>query len=186
MTPLPSAEREIRTLAREYDHPRMVLGGAADPTTTIAAFREATILHYAGHAIVDDRRPEQSYLVLASGDSTGTQRLTANQLRSLDLRHTRLVVLAACETLSPNAARGGGYRGFASALRAAGAQGIVGSLWRVDDDATSTLMVAFHHAYRESKDAAEALRSAQVRLLRGSKATERSPASWAGFQYMGT
>jgi CHAT domain-containing protein len=141
------------------------------------------VVHYAGHAVFDDARPERSALVLAGAGGAGA--LTAAQAAELDLRHVRLVVLSACQTLRARDGRAGGFAGFTRSLLAAGAGGVLGSLWRVDDERTRALMVAFHQAYRASGDGPGALRAAQLRLLRSADPALRSPAAWAGFRYAG-
>jgi CHAT domain-containing protein len=74
--------------------------------------------------------------------------------------------------------------GLSAALIGAGAEGVVGSLWRVDDQHTRELMIAFHRAYRASGDPAAALHAAQLALLRSPDASLRSPAAWAGFVHI--
>jgi CHAT domain-containing protein len=55
-----------------------------------------------------------------------------------------LVTLSACETGLGTRAGGEGYLGFAQALFAAGARGVVVSLWPVNDKATALLMTRFY------------------------------------------
>ena len=181
---LKGAEEEARAVSREYPRSVLLSGRAANRAAIERAVREATVLHYAGHAVFDDERPERSFLVLAPGPG-GSGRLSAEELERLDLRNIRLVVLSACHTLPARNERSGGFGGLSGALLAAGAGGVVGSLWRVDDRLTPPLIIEFHRAYRESGDGAGALRSAQLRLLRSSDPALRSPAAWAGFRYAG-
>jgi CHAT domain-containing protein len=134
--------------------------------------------------VFDDARPERSYLVLARG-ADGRTRLTADEIEHLDLRGVRLVVLSACQTQRAVGGRAGGFAGLSGAMLAAGAGGVVGSLWRVDDALTRALMTEFHRAYRASPDGSAALRAAQLRLLQSPDPALRSPAAWAGFRYSG-
>jgi CHAT domain-containing protein len=144
----------------------------------------ASLIHYAGHAVFNDARPERSALVLAGADTTG--RLTAGAVNALQLRGTPLVVLSACNTVRAREGRAGGFAGFSGALLAAGARGVVGSLWRADDRLTQPLMVEFHRAYQRRRgDPAAALRDAQLHLLRLGDPALGSPAAWAGFRYIG-
>lgn len=143
----------------------------------------ASLIHYAGHAIFDDARPERSALVLAGADTTGL--LTAEAVNALQLRGVRLVVLSACQTLRAREGRSGGFSGFSGALLGAGAGGVVGSLWQVDDALTQPFMLRFHHAYRETGDPARALRKAQLDMLHSRDATLASPAAWGSFRYIG-
>jgi CHAT domain-containing protein len=181
---LHGARAEADSLRAVY-RASVVLQGAA---ATRDALRDrapgAGVIHYAGHAVFDDARPERSALVLAGPDTTG--RLTADAVNALQLRGVRLVVLAACRTVRAREGRSGGLAGFSGALVAAGAGGVVGSLWDADDRLTQPLMLAFHRAYRRSNDPAAALREAQLEMLRSRDPARRSPAAWAGFRYIGS
>ncbi|HEU4456601.1 MAG TPA: CHAT domain-containing protein, partial [Longimicrobium sp.] len=183
---LPGAADEARAIAGEYPRAALVAGAAATRAAVEGALGRAGVVHYAGHAVFDDERPERSYLVLAPAPGRlGSGRLTAAELAELELAHAPLVVLAACRTLRSGGGRAGGFSGLAGALLAAGARGTVGSLWEVDDRLTRALMVEFHRAYRASGSGPEALRAAQLRLLHSTDPALRSPAAWAGFRYAG-
>jgi CHAT domain-containing protein len=140
-------------------------------------------VHYAGHAVFDDARPDRSMLLLAAdaGAAVGAA-LTSADIARLDLRGVRLVVLSACESSRPRPGAGG-FEGLTGALLAAGAGGVVGSLWKVDDQATRELMTEFHRAYRRGASGAHALRAAQLRLIRSSGA---APFAWAPFRFAGS
>lgn len=185
LQPLAGAEEEVAAISRLYRRPEVMAGAAATRERLRQSFQNTGTIHFAGHAVFDDERPEQSYLVLASSGVPGSSRLTAAELGGMDLDAVRLVVLSACETVRSRGGRSGGFTGLAGALLGAGADGVVGSLWRVDDDQTRALMTEFHRAYRASGDAPGALRAAQMALLRGRDARLRSPAAWAGFRYTG-
>lgn len=92
--------------------------------------------------------------------------LTAEEVGSLDLRGTELVVLSACETGLGNTAGGEGVLGLQRAFFSAGARSTVTSLWSVDDAATSVLMEQFYkNLWRTKLPKAEALRQAQLFVL---------------------
>jgi CHAT domain-containing protein len=184
---LPGAGAEVAAIASQYADTVLLAGAAATGAAFKAALQDASIVHYAGHAVFDDERPEQSFLALAPGvEAISTGRITAAELTQIDLGHVRLVVLSACETNRSRRGRSGGFAGLAGAFLAAGAGGVVGSLWRVDDRLTQELMSEFHRAYRQSGDGADALRAAQLRLLRSAEPALRSAAAWAAFRYAGT
>lgn len=181
---LTSARGEVDSLKALYPLNEVLAGDAATRAAVVRAAPRAGVIHYAGHAVFDDARPERSALVLAGADTTG--RLTAEAVNALPLRGVRLVVLAACRTARSREGRSGGLAGFSGALLAAGAGGVVGRLWEADDRLTQPLMLAFHRAYRRSGDPAAALRQAQLELLRSRDPARRSPAAWAGFRYIGS
>jgi CHAT domain-containing protein len=175
---------ETRAAASRYAGAVVLDSASATPAAVRARLDGAGFFYFAGHAVFDDARPERSYLLLAP-DGTGDGRLTAAAVAAMDLRGLRLVVLSACETQRSVTGRAGGFAGLSGAMLAAGAEGVVGSLWRVDDAYTRALMREFHRAYLSSLNPAAALRQAQMRLLGSSDPSLRSPAAWAGFRYAG-
>ena len=183
---LPGAAAEVEAIIPTYPAAVVLSGVGADLPAVTVGLQRAAVVHYAGHAVFDDDRPERSYLVLGAPRGVrGDTRLSAAALERLDLRAVRLVVLSACQTARARGSRSGGFAGLAGALLAAGAGGMVGSLWRVDDQLTRALMVEFHRAYRARGDAAEALRAAQLHALRSEDPAQRSPGAWAAFRYAG-
>ena len=94
--------------------------------------------------------------------------LTAMEVAELDLRHTDLVVLSACETGLGRAAGGEGLLGLQRAFQVAGARTVVASLWKVDDQATQQLMADFYdQLWQRHLTPIEALRQAQLHVLNG-------------------
>jgi CHAT domain-containing protein len=181
---LPGAAAEVQTVARYYDFAVTLADTAASRARMSTALRRSSVLHYAGHAVYDDDRPEQSFLALAPGPGDGG-RWTAADIAREDLRAVRLVVLSACETGRTGVGRASGLAGLAGAFLSAGATGVVGSAWHVRDDYTRALMAELHRAYRATGDGAGALRAAQLQMLHSPDLAYRSPAAWGGFRYIG-
>jgi CHAT domain-containing protein len=188
LAPLPAAADEVSLIAGLYEPGRARTHTDATRSVFVDAMHRASVLHFAGHAVFDADRPERSYVVLAP-DSLGRAhdaQLTASEIAGIDLGGVRLVVLSACETLPARRGRTGGVSGLAAAMLAGGADGVVGTDWRVNDLLARELMVAFHRAYRVHHDGPRALRVAQLEMLRSKEPAHRPPASWAGFRYAGS
>jgi CHAT domain-containing protein len=106
--------------------------------------------------------------------------LTAEEIQSLDLRGTELVVLSACETGLGRSRLGQGVLGLQRAFHAAGASAVVASLWKVDDAATSVLMEHFYtNLWVKKMPKLEALRQAQLAVLNDPGLVRSRPAELA-------
>jgi len=110
-------------------------------------------------------------------------RLTRSEIMSLDLVGTELAVLAGCESASGNDTLSEGVAGLAAAFLRAGTRQVIGSLWPVDELATTALMGAFYSEFADTGDAAESL--AQARRTVRSDPRWDAPFFWAGFVLFG-
>ncbi len=93
--------------------------------------------------------------------------LTALEVAELDLAKVELAVLSAYETGLGEVAGGEGLLGLQRAFQVAGARSVVASLWKVHDRQTQYLMTRFYeHLWRKKLPPREALRAAQLEMLR--------------------
>lgn len=181
---LPRLAGATREIARQHPGSVLLEDAAAHTAGVRAAIKGASVFHFSGHAVFDNDRPDRSYLVLAP-DSAGPGRLTADEVAGMELEGVRLVVLAACETQASVSGRSGGFAGLSGAMLFAGANGVMGSLWKVRERPSSELMSAFYRAYMLSGDGPGALRRAQLGMIDSVDPTLRSPSGWAGFRFAG-
>jgi CHAT domain-containing protein len=84
------------------------------------------------------------------------------------------MVLSACRTAVGNPEA---ELGFAGLAHQAGVKTALGSLWYVGDQATLSLMTSFYANLREAPIKAEALREAQLAMLRGGVSLENGTIS---------
>ncbi len=147
-----------------------------DETATRAAFQtaspQANLIHLATHALFRPDNPLFSWMRLAD------DHFTVGDFYHLHLLKRPLVVLSGCET-GKGLARGGGLFGMGRAFLAAGAAGLVVTLWPVADQTTAELMTRFYQLLRQSPPAL-ALCTAQRQAIQNG----RSPFAWAGFNYL--
>ena len=87
--------------------------------------------------------------------------LTAQEAANLNLDHTWLVVLSACDTGGGEARAGEGVLGLRRGFAEAGAQNLLMTLWTADDAETADLMEAFYREALQSGDAPGALARVQ-------------------------
>ncbi|QRN99232.1 CHAT domain-containing protein [Archangium violaceum] len=107
--------------------------------------------------------------------------VTALELASLDLWGTELVVLSACETGRGDVKLGQGVYGLRRALISAGAETVVSSLWKVNDDTTHQLMQGYYRHLLAGKPRVSALREAMLEL----RQLHPHPYAWAPFIALG-
>lgn len=189
---LPSAKREADRIARYYGSPAPFTGANATERAVKEAMSQADVIHLATHYVMDERSPMASKLLLASEgtdsfaskDSDGL--LQAWEIYAMDLEPTRLVVLAACQTGVDRTYQGEGAVSIARPFIKAGVPLVVASLWAVESQSTSDLMINFHRYRKEHNlSSAEALRRAQRDMIESSSVSERHPAYWASFILIG-
>jgi len=106
---------------------------------------------------------------------------TALELSGLNLWGTQLVVLSACDTGRGDVKLGQGVYGLRRAFLVAGAETVVMSLWKVNDETTRTLMEAYYTHLLAGQGRASALRKA----MRSLRATKPEPHYWAPFIALG-
>jgi CHAT domain-containing protein len=126
----------------------------------------------------------RSGIVLAgAGASTDLSHslVTALELAGLNLWGTQLVVLSACDTGRGDVRRGQGIYGLRRALVIAGAETVVVSLWKVNDETTRTMMEGYYRNLLAGQGRAEALKGAMLSL----RAQHPHPYSWAPFIAIG-
>jgi CHAT domain-containing protein/TPR repeat protein len=162
---LRAAEWEVdqikRRLARIGSAELTICAGGAATALEVGRLLEThPCAHFSCHAVWDSEDALHSALYLAGAD-----RLTlADLFGHVDMRQSRLVVLSACESAGGYrpGATGEEYLGLPGGFIAAGSKAVIGSLWRVDDDATGLLMDRLYgNLLEDGMEIQDALRAAQ-------------------------
>jgi CHAT domain-containing protein len=170
----PHIEREARFAASMLPGSRLYLG----PDATEAALREhgprSRFVHIATHGLF--RRDNPMFSSIRLGDS----HISLLDLYQIPLS-AELVTLSGCST-GLNAVVGGDELvGLMRGLLHAGAQGILVSLWDVQDQSTAEFMTVFYKQLQCEENKAEALRAAMREL----RAEFPHPYHWAPFVLVG-
>jgi CHAT domain-containing protein/Tfp pilus assembly protein PilF len=180
---LPSAAREVAGMRQVYGAPRVAVLEGAEANSD-AVRRESSkfdVLHLAAHGVFDNQNPLNSYLLLSKDGKPETGVMEARDWMDLSL-HASVVVLSGCETARGQATGGEGLLGMSWALFIAGSPATVASQWKVESDATSRLMLAFHRHAQQTPKAA-ALRAAELEVLKNP--AWRHPFYWSSFVLIG-
>jgi CHAT domain-containing protein len=197
---LPGAALEGHRIAAitGADSTRLLTGSRATEREVRAAATVARVLHIATHGIIRDDRPFDSFLALAGqGDAADDDgRLTMGEVYGLQLQ-AELVVLSACRTAT-GPVSGDGIIGLTRGFFAAGAPSVIASLWDLPDSVTASIFPVFYRTWSSPASRAEALREAQlamIRELRAGRVTMETPVGrftlpdhpslWAGLILIG-
>jgi len=118
------------------------------------------IIHLATHGEFKAGNPSNSYIQFWN------EQLSLDKLRQLGLNEppTELLVLSACRSALGDTEAELGFAGLAVQ---AGVKSALGSLWYVSDAGTLALMTSFYEYLKRTPVKAEALRKAQLAMLRG-------------------
>jgi CHAT domain-containing protein/tetratricopeptide (TPR) repeat protein len=181
---LPAVKQEVAQLRQLLGKQGVaaVLEAAATPERARQMAQGARVVHFACHARADGVDPLGSGLLLSpAGSDEGL--LTAADVVSKWRLRADVVMLSACETAVGQVRRYEGMYGLARAFLFAGARSVGASLWRVEDVSTARLMGGFYREYVRGVPKVEALRRAQVELLRDKQYAD--PYYWSCFVLMG-
>lgn len=164
-TDLPFAESEVRAIRDVFPEASIYLKGQATETKAKDLSKSYNVLHFATHGELNSTSPLLSNILLAQEkDEDG--KLDVYEIFNLDLKSASLVTLSACETGLGKLTKGDELIGLTRAFLYAGAPSIVASLWKVNDESTAKFMALFYKNLK-AHSKAEALRLAQVEMIRG-------------------
>jgi CHAT domain-containing protein/tetratricopeptide (TPR) repeat protein len=183
--PLPFAREEVATIGNAAG-PNSVL--LVDPQASEAELKRQAldrfkIIHIVAHAIISEKDPERSGLLLQPGSASEDGLWQPREIRRQRLQ-ADLVTLSACQTAVGKLEGQEGVINLARTFLAAGAGSVAASLWMVDDRSTATLMGKFYTKLSKGKNVSDALRDAQLEMIQDF-GKEFPPYYWAGFSVIG-
>jgi CHAT domain-containing protein len=184
--PLPDAESEVIAIGKMYTTARsqVLTRTLARETVFKQEAGRYRVLHLATHGLFDDRAPMYSALALAAADTDADDGLLeSREILGMHL-NADVAVLSACDTARGRISDGEGMVGMSWAFMAAGCPRLVVSQWNAVSRPTARLMIAFHRALNSGAAPADALRAAELALMRDP--VYRHPYFWAPFVIVGT
>jgi CHAT domain-containing protein len=177
LSPLRRTAEEARRVGRQHRAVTLLADHAATRATFLEEAPRAGMIHFAGHALSSEYRPEDTALLLAGRDG----RLRIAEIARLPLGHCGAVVLSACSTARGKSRQFEGNLSVARAFLAAGVQAVVATSWPIDDADAAEFFPRVHAHLVRGASAAEAVRAAQIESIQ----SQKSPSLWAAVQVMG-
>jgi len=166
LNPLPAVPVELSTIAQEVGG-QVFLNQEFTLENLIQERQRYAyeIIHLGTHADFKSGGPSNSYVQLWNDKLT----LAQMQQMNWDDPPVELLVLSACRTaVGDNQAE----LGFAGLAVASGVKSALGSVWQVSDQGTLALMTELYNQLGQTQIKAEALREAQLSMLRGNVVIE--------------
>lgn len=170
-TYLPFNQELIEKLKKSYNLLDFILKDTGTKTS---------ILHVSGHAFNDDNNSRISSLKIT--DST--------ELNLYDISRAKLnyaiAVINACETAKGNQETGEGTINFSRHFYLAGVKSTITTLWKVDDEATASILTGFYNNLLIGHSTIKSLHLAKLNYLSNPKTVDDcDPYYWAGLIYTG-
>ncbi|MEQ8464113.1 CHAT domain-containing protein [Coleofasciculus sp. E1-EBD-02] len=161
LSSLPAVPLELQTIAGIRDGESFLNEKVTLESLKVHS-QNASIVHLATHGEFKPGSLENSYILLWN------DLLRLNQLRELGWNNRRtpieLLILSACRTAVGDEKAELGFAGLAVQ---AGVKSALSSLWYVSDEGTSGLMTEFYRKLQTAPIKAEALRQAQLAMIKG-------------------
>jgi CHAT domain-containing protein len=137
------------------------------------------IVHLATHAIADTANPSASFIAFyPQTQIPADDGLYLEELYSLNMDATQLIIISACETGNGQLVNSEGVLSLTRGFAYAGCASVVNSLWKADDEATSAILQQFHVYLQKGYTKSKALRLAKLDYLH-SNALHKTPDYWA-------
>ena len=171
---LPAVKGELQGIVKTEQSPQGVLPGriALDEQFNKEQLDQAlrgqsNVLHIASHFDFKPGDESRSVLLLGQGDP-----ISLGQLAVMNFARVEQLTLSACDTATGGGVNENGaeVEGLAATVLRQRAKSVLATLWKVADASTARLMQDFYRQRAQGKQPsrAQALRAAQLALLRGS------------------
>lgn len=200
ISPLPGSEKEvlgIDDLLEKSSKKHTLLLNKNVTEDTLFSFHNIKSLHIASHGYFKDADKSleasiesnpllnSGLLLYGAGDILSSDNyvnnipgvLTAFEVVNMHLDNTELVVLSACETGKGQVQSGEGVFGLQRSFLVAGANCIIISLFKVNDNVTQDLMVSFYTNWLKTNDK----RASFINAKKEIKAKYPDPIDWGSF-----
>lgn len=144
-----------------------------------------SILHFATHGLLNKHEPSLSGLALSISNTEDNHLWLSPEISNSNIS-ADLVILSACDSSIGKSISGEGLFSLSRAFIEGGANQVIGTLWRVQDNSTSALFNNFYsNLFDQNLGVAKALQKAQLALYLNNDNDWRDPYFWAGFQLLG-
>jgi len=182
---LVASAAELAACARAWNGTPVLLEGAGASRSAIEEQlkRHPDVLHFATHFVPSGDEEPQATIALSLADGGVADVLQPGEIAGWHIG-IHLVVLSGCHSAAGAVLPGTGLLGLNRAWLAAGAQSVISSHWAVPDESGSLFAVLYRNLSAHGLSAAQALRTAQLEMLRTGD-WRSHPQYWGAYFAMG-
>ena len=186
--PLPKTARQMSFVAGWLTERHMQAASLQNETVTpdslCSGLQTSNLFHLSCHGQFSLDDPDSTGWQLLSGkDHTETFGLT--RIFKLDLHHLEHATLLSCWGADNYVRPGRWILSLPEALCRAGTGSVAACLWEISEDCALEFVQHFYEAI-PGRSTDEAVREAQLRMMKNHAGRAREPVEWAGFQLYGT
>lgn len=179
---LPGARAEAKAVGEIYAYSKSYVGEEATVARFVSEGATAGILHVAAHQRINPS-PGTGFTLLLAPDNTSGGNLSLQDLTGLHSDKLKMVVLSACDSLASSDPASYGASRAAEIFTYAGAKSVMGTLWKISDQATGTLTTGFYRQITTRATKSKSLQTAQIRMIESGDLAH--PFYWAAFALHG-
>jgi CHAT domain-containing protein len=178
--PIPEALKEVQQIL-SAGKGKALIEQQVTEAAVLDAMRGSRTVHIATHGEFQSGAAAFQRVFVTPNDKDDGM-LHAYELLGLDGRGLNLVTLSACETALGRFDAGDNLRGLSANLFLAGAETVVGTLWEVETETTTTFFSAMYRALAADASRIDAFALAQ----RETRQAHPQYRDWGAFYYSGT
>ena len=172
---LSESSKEINTAAKNFDSD-ILLKEKATFQNLLNSLANYKIIHLSAHANANDS--------ITPWIATNTKNITLNDIYSTK-NNAELVTLSACNTSIGKLQKGEGVMSLARGFFNTGANSVVSTLWKADDQSTQKIITDFYTYLKNGKSKSQALRQAKLIYLKDHSLSDASPYYWSSLVLIG-
>jgi len=176
---LPNAEREVNTIAKIFKT-EPFFDKAVTEETVLQALSQSRYVHLCAHGEHNPYAP-MFHNLRVTPDDKNDGRICAYEILDMDLKGLEVLSLGSCDSALGRFDAGGNYSGLPAVFFLSGVQTIIGSLWKMDDDAAIHFFLSFYKSLNKGSSKLEAFRHAQLTV----RSLYPEARDWATFTYIG-
>lgn len=172
-------------------HGKFILPNEAKENAMRDKWKFMEIIENEDNPLLEDYNLTHSFLAMSGGNKLAfcdsipegmdDGILTAQEISKLDLRELELVILSACQSALGNYGKDGNIYGLQRGFKKAGANTIIMSLSKVDDEATKLFMIEFYKNLLYGETKMQSFKNAQEYLRQVENGKYDDPKFWGAF-----